>query len=142
MDVHCLFFLSTSTNVHASRFSAKTWLLEKTFRFNVQKDAIPSQLRIYSHWQSLSDMVLHIEPKRNVFRGSAIAQACGYSTFLPVILAYIYFSKLYKGTWYGKKGLCSDADNLPQRGWCQSHVKSLLNPASECLSQPYLSTFK
>ena len=35
------------------------------------------------------------------FSGSAIAQACGYSTFLPVTISYIYFSKLYKETWHG-----------------------------------------
>ena len=31
-----------------------------------------------------------------------MAQAVSYLTFLPLILGYIYFSKLYKNTWNGK----------------------------------------
>ena len=38
----------------------------------------------------------------SILSGSAVAQAVSYMTFLPLILGYIYGSKLYKHTWNGK----------------------------------------
>lgn len=75
------------------------------------------QLFVFTAWKLSSQNLLMWEQARTEslhaitwhfsdHSGSAIAQACGYSSFLPLFVGYIYVSKIYKETWHGTPEAC------------------------------------